>query len=141
MLIGFVRTSRSFQRTVRQKTKFSTANTKMTTKEEEQIVVLKDKRKISYREYGDIEHGYPVLFFHGNMNSKMFWPAWEKTLDQTKKAGARVIALDRPGYGKTSFDWNKRNYLQWGKDVGEFTEILKLKSFATVGFSSGVSSL
>ena len=99
---------------------------------------ISDGREISYREYGDVENGYPVLFFHGNMNSKMFWPAWEKTLEQTKEAGARVIALDRPGYGKTSFVWEKRTYLQWGIDVGEFVQILGLQSFATVGFSSGV---
>ena len=103
----------------------------------EKICKLSDGREISYREYGDVENGYPVLFFHGNMNSKMFWPAWEKTLEQTKEAGARVIALDRPGYGKTSFVWEKRTYLQCGIDVGEFVQILGLQSFATVGFSSG----
>ena len=103
----------------------------------EKILTLKDGRAISYREYGDLEGGYPVLFFHGNMNSRMFWPAWEKTLDQTVDAGARVIALDRPGYGKTSLDWDKRTYLQWGQDVGEFCDTLGLESYATVGFSSG----
>ena len=103
----------------------------------EKILTLKDGRAISYREYGDLKGGYPVLFFHGNMNSRMFWPAWEKTLDQTVDAGARVIALDRPGYGKTSLDWDKRTYLQWGQDVGEFCDTLELESYATVGFSSG----
>ena len=103
----------------------------------EKILTLKDGRAISYK-YGDLEGGYPVLFFHGNRAEfKDVLACVGKTLDQTVDAGARVIALDRPGYGKTSLDWDKRTYLQWGARRREFCDTLGLESYATVGFSSG----
>jgi len=51
-------------------------------------------------------------------------------------AGARVIAVDRPGYGESSLHPG-RTYSDWAEDVTELTSHLKFPSFAVVGFSSG----
>jgi pimeloyl-ACP methyl ester carboxylesterase len=104
---------------------------------ETKLTELADGRKISFREYGDVEGGYPVIFMHGNLNSSKFHPSWEKTEKQTTEAGAHVFALDRPGVGETSFSWDKRTYLSWAADVKEFAEIHDLSSFAVAGYSSG----
>ena len=36
---------------------------------ETKVTELGDGRKISFREYGDVENGYPVFFMHGNLNT------------------------------------------------------------------------
>ena len=45
-------------------------------------------------EYGQ---GFPVVFLHGNLNSRLFAPSWGKTEVETMAAGCRIIAIDRPG--------------------------------------------
>ena len=47
---------------------------------------------LAWREYGNAA-GFPVLFFHGNLDSRLFEPAWDKTLTQaqTHQAGTDLI--------------------------------------------------
>lgn len=98
-------------------------------------VQLKNGRHLAFSQYGD-PNGYPVLYMHGNLNSRLFRPSWDKTQDISSKCGARVIAFDRPGYGMSDFDPN-RSYLSWVDDVREFASLLELKRFAVLGYSSG----
>ena len=100
------------------------------------VATLASGDRVTFREYGD-ENGYPVLFMHGNLNSREFQPSWEKTQAQTVEAGAHVYALDRPGYGGSSFSWDSRSYTNWAKTVNEFAKAKNLSSFAIVGYSSG----
>lgn len=99
-------------------------------------VVLRDGRQLAWRTYGDQTGGFPVIFAHGNLNSRLFEPSWEKTVAQTLGAGAHVIALDRPGYGESSAH-KGRTYSDFAEDVVELADHLKLSSFAVVGYSSG----
>lgn len=97
--------------------------------------ILRDGRSLEYREYGTPD-GFPVLFFHGGLNSRLFEPAWERTEAATKTTGARVIAVDRPGYGCSDFLPDRR-YAIWAQDVRELVKHLSLPAYAILGFSSG----
>ena len=48
-------------------------------------------------EYGLAQGGLPVVFLHGNLNSRLLAPAWAHSQELTAGAGCRVLALDRPG--------------------------------------------
>jgi len=70
-------------------------------------LLLSAGRFLAWREYGDLVNGYPIFFLHGNLNSRLFTPTWERTDADTSAAHARVIAVDRPGYGRSCFDPEK----------------------------------
>jgi pimeloyl-ACP methyl ester carboxylesterase len=98
----------------------------------EQRLRLKDGRALGFAEYGD-PNGKPVLEFHG-------WPgcrleAWNYD-EAGKKVGARVIGIDRPGFGLSTF---KKGYriVDWPRDVVEFADALGIGRFAVAGISSG----
>ena len=55
------------------------------------MLTLRCGRRLAWREYGN-PSGFPILFMHGNLNSRLFEPAWAKTQSETSAAGARVIA-------------------------------------------------
>ena len=100
-----------------------------------QRIRLRDGRSLAWREYGDRE-GYPVLFAHGNLNSRLFQACWDREQVITEAAGARVIAVDRPGYGDSDYV-HDRHYLDWGRDIEQLMQYLELTRFAVLGFSSG----
>jgi hypothetical protein len=65
----------------------------------EQRVILKDGRTLGFAEYGDPK-GEPVLEFHGCPGSRL--EAWNYDA-AGKKLGARVIGIDRPGFGMPTY--------------------------------------
>jgi pimeloyl-ACP methyl ester carboxylesterase len=98
----------------------------------EQRVVLDDGRTLGFAEYGD-PRGEPVLEFHG-------WPscrleAWAYD-EAGKKLGARIIGIDRPGFGLSTYRKGYR-IVDWAADVLEFADKLGLDRFAVAGVSSG----
>lgn len=95
-----------------------------------------EKVDVSFREYGDVDNGFPIIFAHGNLNSCLFEPCWEHTRRYTIEAGARVIAVDRPGYGDSTIQ-HGRTYMDWAKDIQGLANELGLKRFGLAGFSSG----
>lgn len=92
---------------------------------------LTDGRTLGYAEYGD-PHGMPVFFFHGTPGSRLFRPPDEVT----KRLGVRLICAERPGYGDSTFQPNRR-LLDWGKDIASLADALKLDRFAVSGHSGG----
>ena len=58
------------------------------------ILRLKDGRRLGYAEYGDIQ-GKPGFVFHGMPGSRLEAELGEAA---AKKLGIRIIAPDRPGY-------------------------------------------
>jgi pimeloyl-ACP methyl ester carboxylesterase len=92
---------------------------------------LPDGRALGYAEYGDLT-GFPVFFFHGTPGSKAFHPP----LDVTERMGVRLICVERPGYGESTFQPNRR-LLDWGKDIASLADFLKLDRFAVSGHSGG----
>lgn len=94
-------------------------------------LVLRDGRAIAVSEFG-ARGGEPVLYFHGFPASRL-----EAQLmhGAALKAGVRLVALDRPGFGGS--DFQPRTLVQWPSDVAEVTDALNLPRFAIVGVSGG----
>ncbi|MFC7078705.1 alpha/beta fold hydrolase [Haloarcula halophila] len=55
-------------------------------------------RHVAYAEYGDPD-GTPLLLFHGTPGSRLVGALFD---DPANRKSVRVIALDRPGYGRSS---------------------------------------
>jgi pimeloyl-ACP methyl ester carboxylesterase len=96
------------------------------------VMELQDGRELAWLELGN-PMGPPVLAFHGTPGSRLqlsFLP------DRVKAAGVRFIALDRPGYGHSTFQPNRR-LIDWPLDVAALADHLGLERFSVVGISGG----
>lgn len=94
-------------------------------------VLLADGRALAYAEYGD-PIGQPVFFFHGIPSSRLMHP----DADVSKQLGVRVIAPDRPGFGRSD-PKPGRTLLDWSDDVEALADRLGLGQFTVVGPSGG----
>jgi pimeloyl-ACP methyl ester carboxylesterase len=92
---------------------------------------LPDGRDLAFSEYGDL-YGTPVFFFHGMPGSRLFRPPE----DVTQRLGVRFICVDRPGYGCSTFQPNRR-ILDWANDISSLADALDLDRFAVSGHSGG----
>ena len=97
-----------------------------------QSIRLKDGRSLAYAEYGD-PTGKPLFFFHGGNDSRLEAAILHETAQQM---GVRVIAPDRPGYGRSTFQPN-RTFLDWPNDVAQLADALSISRFAVAGHSGG----
>lgn len=97
---------------------------------EENILQLSDGKRMCFAEYGKPD-GIPVLLFHGNPGVRFSWGLYPgfPYLDNI-----RIIAPDRPGYGKT--DYKKSALEKWPGDILEllmYLGIEKVHLFAPSG--------
>ena len=92
------------------------------------VVRLPDGRVIAVEEYGD-PAGPAVLYFHG-------WPASRLEAGLIPDLPVRLLALDRPGYGRSS-PHPGRTLLDWPQDVADVADRLGLGRFHVVGLSGG----
>ncbi len=92
---------------------------------------LKDGRSLGYAEYGD-PTGRPVLFFPGAPSSRLLHPPEGPTLS----LGARVIVVERPGFGLSDFQ-KGRTLLDWPEDVIALADALGIERFPVVAVSAG----
>lgn len=97
-----------------------------------QTVRLRDDRTLAYARFGDPD-GAPVLWFHGFPGSRLESITGHEGM---LKAGARVIAIDRPGFGRSTPKPGRR-FLDWPSDVCELADQLGLERFAAMGVSGG----
>jgi pimeloyl-ACP methyl ester carboxylesterase len=95
-------------------------------------VTLKDGRKLGYLDVGPAG-GHPVFHFHGHGSSRLEALMLKGAAD---KFGLRVIALDRPGVGRSDPSEGDR-LLDWPADVAETADILGVGKFAVQGMSAG----
>ena len=95
-------------------------------------ITLRDGRQLAYAEYGD-PHGKPIFFFHGTPGSRLFH---HPDASIAASAGARIIAVDRPGFGRSDFKPG-RTLLDWPNDVIQLADALNFDRFAVVGYSGG----
>ena len=95
-----------------------------------QTLILRCGRRLGFAEYGD-PAGKPVLYFHGTPSSRLLHP------DEgiTRSLGARLIILERPGFGLSDFQPG-RELLDWPDDVVEAADQLDLDCFAVVALVS-----
>jgi len=92
------------------------------------VVRLPDGRVIAVEEYGD-PTGPVVLYFHG-------WPASRLEAGLIPDLPVHLLALDRPGYGRSS-PQPGRTLLDWPQDVADVADRLSLDRFHVVGLSGG----
>ena len=92
------------------------------------VVRLPDGRTIGIEEYGDPD-GPVVLYFHG-------WPACRLEAGLIDNLPVRLLAFDRPGYGRSTQRLG-RMLLDWPRDVAFVADRLSLRSFSVVGLSGG----
>ncbi len=98
----------------------------------DQFMRLRDGRKLGFGEYGH-PNGNPIFFFHGTPGSrKMRHP----DTAIAESAGARIITVDRPGYG-LSDPMPGRRFLDWPKDIIQLADHLNIGRFRIIGFSGG----
>jgi len=97
-----------------------------------QIVTLRDGRKLGFAEYGD-PAGRVVFYFHGSAGSRLEHPQ-----DQTILAdlGVRLIGCDRPGHG-LSDHYPDRAIMDWPEDVEDLADHLGVEKFHVMGWSAG----
>jgi pimeloyl-ACP methyl ester carboxylesterase len=93
---------------------------------------LRDGRRLAYAEYGDPQ-GKPIFFFHGTPGSRLFH---HPDTSVAASAGARIIAIDRPGFGRSDFKPG-RTLLDWPSDVVQLADALNVERFAVMGYSGG----
>ena len=100
--------------------------------EEVRELRLRDSRRLSYSEHG-AGGGKPIFYFHGwpgsRLEAKLAAPTAERF-------NARLIAVDRPGFGLSDFKPN-RTLLDWPLDVAELADALGIDRFAVAGVSGG----
>lgn len=98
----------------------------------EKTITLTDGRVLGYAEYGD-SLGYPVFYFHGGQESRLS----SRFMDTTAtKLHIRLISPDRPGIGLSTFQAD-RTFLDWGEDMSELVDALKIERYAVFGLSGG----
>lgn len=97
-----------------------------------QTLWLSDGRRLGYAEFGAPE-GVPAFFFHGEPGSRLSGALLD---DAARDAGVRLVALDRPGFGLSSFQPG-RTRRDGPADVAEVADRLGIGRFVVVGWSAG----
>lgn len=97
-----------------------------------QRLTLVDGRRLGYAEYG-APAGTPVIFFPGTPSGRLFHHPDESI---AVSLGARVITVDRPGFGLSDFQ-PERSLLDLPQDVVQLADALELDRFAVAGISGG----
>lgn len=95
-------------------------------------VPLDDGRQIAYTEYGRAD-GVPVVFLHGTPGSRRLGALFDSA---ARERGIRLLALDRPGYGRSS-PWPTRSVSGAGQFVSAVLDDLDVQTAGLIAFSGG----
>lgn len=98
----------------------------------EASVLLDDGRTLAYTDLG-ASTGSVVLYFHGAPGSRLE-PAYFE--DDLAARGVRVVAAERPGFGRSSPQPGRRRE-DWPMDVAALADHIGVQRFAVLGLSSG----
>lgn len=93
---------------------------------------LSDGRTVGYAEYGS-DTGDVLVDCHGFPGSRLEAAPLAATAMQ---AGVRVLSLDRPGFGHSTFQ-KHRTFLDWPADLVEVVDRLGIARFSILGVSGG----
>ncbi len=80
---------------------------------ETNFITLSDGKQLCWAEYGD-PVGTPVFVFHGNPGSRLSWGLMPGS---PFLPGLRLVAPDRPGYGR--MDFKPHALERWPADVAK----------------------
>lgn len=95
-------------------------------------LTLKDGYGISWDEYG-LSDGVPIVYFHGSPGSSLEPQTAQDTITHN---GARVIAVNRPGFASSSYV-ERASVAEWVNDLHELLQHLGIKQTHLLGFSGG----
>jgi pimeloyl-ACP methyl ester carboxylesterase len=95
-------------------------------------IILSDGRRLSFAEFGD-RQGKPVFYFHGFPGSRLEAKLAARIAIDTR---VRFIAIDRPGYGLSSFKPG-RTFIDWADDLIGLADTLGVDRFSILGVSGG----
>jgi pimeloyl-ACP methyl ester carboxylesterase len=98
-----------------------------------QVHELPDGRSIAWCEYG-APGGSPIFYFHGIPGSRL---DGRLIGDVIATAGLRLIAPERPGYGRSSFGRGGHSYAGWASDIERLADLLDIDRFAILAYSAG----
>lgn len=93
---------------------------------------LPSGRKLGYAEYG-LPTGTPIIYQHGFPGSRLEAAYLDRAAN---RVGARIIAIDRPGFGWSS-PVKERTVLSSADDVRSLADHLRLQRFGVMGVSGG----
>jgi pimeloyl-ACP methyl ester carboxylesterase len=98
------------------------------------VLDLADGRRLGYAEWGSLD-APPILYCHGFPSNRRELDLIQPVLER-RQVDALVVALNRPGYGPSTFQPNRR-FLDWPRDVAEAADKLGIGDFAVLGVSGG----
>lgn len=98
----------------------------------DEVLTLPDGRRIGFARYG-APQGWPVLYCHGLPSSRLEARLVAAT---AKRLKIHLIALDRPGYGRSD-PLPPARVADWPQDLQHLTAHLKIQRFAVLGVSGG----
>ena len=93
---------------------------------------LADGRTLAWREFG-AAGGWPLVAVHGSPDSSAIWALLDEAAG---RAGAWVIAPDRPGFGQST-PKPDRSILDWVDDLDELADHLDIGAFPLLAISGG----
>jgi hypothetical protein len=94
-------------------------------------VTLPDGRTLGYAQYG-LRTGKVVFYNHGLPGSRIEAAAYDAI---ATRLGARIIAVDRPGYGLSS-PQPSRTILGFAKDIERLAESLNIDNYGVLVLTS-----
>lgn len=98
----------------------------------DRVIALPDGRKLAFAEYGD-PSGPSIMLLHGFPGSRL---VWGHLPGDPFPPGIRIIAPDRPGYGRSDSKPG-RTLLDWADDLRVLADRLDLATFRVIGVSGG----
>ncbi len=97
---------------------------------EYELARLPDGRDLAYLNWGQPD-GFPVFYFNGTPSSRLEGALAEPA---ARKYGLRLIATDRPGFGRSSFQPG-RCFRDWPRDIVALANRLGIGAFGVAGHS------
>ncbi len=88
------------------------------------MIKLPSGRALSLEQYGDPAR-IPVIGFHGTPGSRL---ALQVISEAAKANNLLVIAVDRPGYGRSD-PMSRPSFSQYIKDIAELADALSFSKF------------
>ncbi|MDR2700570.1 MAG: alpha/beta hydrolase [Nitrososphaerota archaeon] len=95
-----------------------------------QIITLPDGRKLGYSIIGN---GKPVIYFHGTASSRLEVYLLKRLVSKEK---LRIITLDRPGYGLSTYK-PRKSIQDINSDLNSLAEHLGIDKFSVLSWSGG----
>ncbi len=100
--------------------------------EEPRFWEISPGRRLAWNEYGD-PNGSPVMYYHGWPSSRL---QARLAHHLAQESGLRIIAMDRPGMGRSTFEPG-RTLASWPGLMVRFADALGIGKFGQLGVSGG----